>query len=222
MVVCVCNRRAGARDKRIPGLLTSEPRQMDRSRFSERPCLKSTVESYRGRQPPLTASLHLLVHTPTGTWTASTYMHQQYSCSVELGESSVLSEACSGAHSFCGMGGDSCLHFSSDYVRALHLEILRRVWLGSMFPACMLLFVSCPYLSFLGFSPEPTSVELHVDGVSDICTKGGDINFVFTGFSVNGKVWLQALSAVLYIALLCAASCHHYRSGALVPLGHPQ
>ncbi|CAO2632965.1 Nodal modulator 1 [Lemmus lemmus] len=40
----------------------------------------------------------------------------------------------------------------------------------------------------LGWSFEPTSVELHVDGVSDICTKGGDINFVFTGFSVNGKV----------------------------------
>ena len=36
---------------------------------------------------------------------------------------------------------------------------------------------------------EPTAVELYVDGVSDICTKGGDINFVFTGFSVNGKVW---------------------------------
>lgn len=35
---------------------------------------------------------------------------------------------------------------------------------------------------------EPTNVELYVDGVSDICTKGGDINFVFTGFSVNGKV----------------------------------
>ncbi|XP_036042934.1 nodal modulator 1 isoform X2 [Onychomys torridus] len=40
----------------------------------------------------------------------------------------------------------------------------------------------------LGWSFEPTSVELHVDGVSDICTKGGDVNFVFTGFSVNGKV----------------------------------
>ncbi|XP_077172101.1 nodal modulator 1 [Paroedura picta] len=40
----------------------------------------------------------------------------------------------------------------------------------------------------LGWSFEPTSVDLHVDGVSDICTKGGDINFVFTGFSVNGKV----------------------------------
>nr|XP_020828069.1 nodal modulator 2 isoform X4 [Phascolarctos cinereus] len=40
----------------------------------------------------------------------------------------------------------------------------------------------------LGWSFEPTTVDLHVDGINDICTKGGDINFVFTGFSVNGKV----------------------------------
>ncbi|XP_066546008.1 BOS complex subunit NOMO1 [Amia ocellicauda] len=40
----------------------------------------------------------------------------------------------------------------------------------------------------LGWSFEPTSVDLHVDGVTDICTKGEDINFVFTGFSVSGVV----------------------------------
>ncbi|KAF6716052.1 Nodal modulator 1 [Oryzias melastigma] len=40
----------------------------------------------------------------------------------------------------------------------------------------------------LGWSFEPTSVELHVDGVNDICTKEEDINFVFTGFSVSGAV----------------------------------
>ncbi|XP_063790451.1 BOS complex subunit NOMO3-like [Pseudophryne corroboree] len=40
----------------------------------------------------------------------------------------------------------------------------------------------------LGWSFEPASVPLHVDGVNDICTKGEDVNFVFTGFSVNGKV----------------------------------
>lgn len=40
----------------------------------------------------------------------------------------------------------------------------------------------------LGWSFEPTSVDLHVDGVSDICTKEEDINFVFTGFSVFGTV----------------------------------
>lgn len=57
--------------------------------------------------------------------------------------------------------------------------------------------VSCSYLSFPGFPSEPTNVELHVDGVGDICTKGGDINFVFTGFSVNGKVRLCALLSTL-------------------------
>lgn len=41
--------------------------------------------------------------------------------------------------------------------------------------------------------PEPTSVDIHVDGINDICTKGGDINFVFTGFSVNGNVRLLYL-----------------------------
>ncbi|KAM9314632.1 BOS complex subunit NOMO1 [Pholidichthys leucotaenia] len=40
----------------------------------------------------------------------------------------------------------------------------------------------------LGWSFEPTSVDLHVDGVNDICTKEEDINFVFTGFSVSGMV----------------------------------
>ncbi|XP_057699826.1 BOS complex subunit NOMO1 [Corythoichthys intestinalis] len=40
----------------------------------------------------------------------------------------------------------------------------------------------------LGWSFEPTSVDLHVDGVTDICTKEQDINFVFTGFSISGMV----------------------------------
>ncbi|KAJ3615361.1 hypothetical protein NHX12_018928 [Muraenolepis orangiensis] len=40
----------------------------------------------------------------------------------------------------------------------------------------------------LGWSFEPTRVELHVDGVNDICTKEQDINFVFTGFSISGAV----------------------------------
>uniref|UniRef100_A0A8C8C9B5 Nodal modulator n=1 Tax=Oncorhynchus tshawytscha TaxID=74940 RepID=A0A8C8C9B5_ONCTS len=40
----------------------------------------------------------------------------------------------------------------------------------------------------LGWSFEPTSVDLYVDGVNDICTKEQDINFVFTGFSVSGTV----------------------------------
>ncbi|KAK0146111.1 Nodal modulator 1 [Merluccius polli] len=40
----------------------------------------------------------------------------------------------------------------------------------------------------LGWSFEPTRVDLHVDGVNDICTKEQDINFVFTGFSISGAV----------------------------------
>lgn len=50
-------------------------------------------------------------------------------------------------------------------------------------------------------SPEPTSVDIHVDGINDICTKGGDINFVFTGFSVNGKVRLLYLF-LFYLVLI--------------------
>ncbi|KAG7268727.1 hypothetical protein CRUP_012871 [Coryphaenoides rupestris] len=40
----------------------------------------------------------------------------------------------------------------------------------------------------LGWSFEPTRVDLHVDGVNDICTREQDINFVFTGFSISGTV----------------------------------
>ena len=63
----------------------------------------------------------------------------------------------------------------------------------SLYPVPELSFLLCPVPCPPPPTPchrtEPTTVELYVDGVSDICTKGGDINFVFTGFSVNGKVW---------------------------------
>ncbi|BFZ14363.1 hypothetical protein BsWGS_17402 [Bradybaena similaris] len=39
-----------------------------------------------------------------------------------------------------------------------------------------------------GWGFEPVSVELKVDGENDPCSKGEDINFKFTGFSVNGVV----------------------------------
>ena len=35
---------------------------------------------------------------------------------------------------------------------------------------------------------EPESVEIHVDGEKDKCSLGEDINFIFTGFSLDGKV----------------------------------
>ncbi|XP_067042514.1 BOS complex subunit NOMO3-like [Acropora muricata] len=42
-----------------------------------------------------------------------------------------------------------------------------------------------------GWSFEPSNVELNIDGSSDKCSKGEDINFIFTGFTVSGKVISQ-------------------------------
>ena len=41
---------------------------------------------------------------------------------------------------------------------------------------------------------EPESVDLHVDGSSDKCSLGQDINFQFKGFGVVGKVTAGFLS----------------------------
>jgi hypothetical protein len=39
-----------------------------------------------------------------------------------------------------------------------------------------------------GWSFEPKEVILNVDGITDQCSQGKDINFVFKGFTVTGKV----------------------------------
>jgi hypothetical protein len=39
-----------------------------------------------------------------------------------------------------------------------------------------------------GWSFTPTKVDLVVDGVSDLCSQGKDINFNFKGFGITGKV----------------------------------
>jgi hypothetical protein len=39
-----------------------------------------------------------------------------------------------------------------------------------------------------GWSFEPKEVILNVDGVTDYCSQGKDINFVFKGFAITGKV----------------------------------
>lgn len=39
-----------------------------------------------------------------------------------------------------------------------------------------------------GWSFEPIKVALNVDGASDVCSQGKDINFVFKGFGITGKV----------------------------------
>ena len=38
------------------------------------------------------------------------------------------------------------------------------------------------------FCSDPSSVELNIDGSTDKCSKGEDINFIFTGFTLSGKV----------------------------------
>ncbi|KAI8437905.1 hypothetical protein MSG28_010587 [Choristoneura fumiferana] len=39
-----------------------------------------------------------------------------------------------------------------------------------------------------GWSFEPAKVSLHVDGVSDQCSTGQDVNFSFNGFGITGRV----------------------------------
>uniref|UniRef100_A0A034WVQ7 Nodal modulator 1 n=8 Tax=Bactrocera TaxID=47832 RepID=A0A034WVQ7_BACDO len=41
-----------------------------------------------------------------------------------------------------------------------------------------------------GWSFEPQQVELNFDGRNDICSQGKDVNFVFKGFGITGKVAL--------------------------------
>ena len=41
---------------------------------------------------------------------------------------------------------------------------------------------------------DPGSVELNIDGSTDKCSKGEDINFIFAGFTLSGKVNFITLS----------------------------
>ena len=45
-----------------------------------------------------------------------------------------------------------------------------------------------------GWSFEPSQVELNFDGKTDICSQGKDVNFVFKGFGITGKVSLAGRS----------------------------
>lgn len=42
-----------------------------------------------------------------------------------------------------------------------------------------------------GWSFEPTEVLLNVDGRTDACSQGKDINFTFKGFGITGRVNYQ-------------------------------
>lgn len=39
-----------------------------------------------------------------------------------------------------------------------------------------------------GWSFEPSQAELNVDGATDPCSTGQDINFAFNGFGITGRV----------------------------------
>jgi hypothetical protein len=39
-----------------------------------------------------------------------------------------------------------------------------------------------------GWSFEPTEVMLNVDGITDDCSQGKDVNFTFKGFGITGRV----------------------------------
>ncbi|XP_039273388.2 BOS complex subunit NOMO1-like [Styela clava] len=45
-----------------------------------------------------------------------------------------------------------------------------------------------------GWSFDPMSIDLHVDGVNDPCSQGKDINFEFLGFTVTGQVTSPGVS----------------------------
>ena len=53
---------------------------------------------------------------------------------------------------------------------------------------------------------EPTSVELNIDGTTDQCSRGEDVNFQFTGFGLIGTVrciglkWPTAISGWSQVA----------------------
>ena len=45
-----------------------------------------------------------------------------------------------------------------------------------------------------GWSFKPSSFPINIDRETDKCSQGKDINFLFQGFSVNGKVVFKYLS----------------------------
>ncbi|XP_058066373.1 BOS complex subunit NOMO1 [Anopheles bellator] len=44
-----------------------------------------------------------------------------------------------------------------------------------------------------GWSFEPEQVSIKFDGQSDVCSQGSDVNFLFTGFGITGKIEFYAM-----------------------------
>ena len=57
----------------------------------------------------------------------------------------------------------------------------------------------------------PESVDLSIDGSTDLCSQGKDINFQFTGFGVVGQVSCYHAFPGLILGLHLAKERHHYK-----------
>ena len=57
--------------------------------------------------------------------------------------------------------------------------------------------------------PDPESVELTIDGTTDKCSKGEDINFQFTGFGVVGKVGKIGIMRIVLLNIMWSSKFHH-------------
>ena len=68
----------------------------------------------------------------------------------------------------------------------MHGKLFRSYW--GFGPGFHFLLISCFLLYFFTRKLEPNQVSLNVDGINDACSKNEDINFMFKGFGLSGKV----------------------------------
>ena len=73
-------------------------------------------------------------------------------------------------------------------------------WSVTQKPHFILFFVN-DFIVF--FCSDPSSVELNIDGSTDKCSQGEDINFIFTGFMLSGKVGVRFNSFFTQSGELC-------------------
>lgn len=64
----------------------------------------------------------------------------------------------------------------------------RYIQLLVLLPASLFSVLIIKVVSPNGWSFKPSSFPVNIDRETDWCSQGKDINFVFQGFSINGKV----------------------------------
>lgn len=108
-------------------------------------------------------------------------------------------------HKYVAAARVKCLDTRSSYILFIMLSDTITKWqvltVSSKVNAVIYPIRCFNYWHFASFAlhliPEPTTVDIHVDGLNDVCTKEQDINFFFTGFSVLGTVREIFLPAVI-------------------------